>query len=29
VNGARLDGRRKLREGDVVQVGDTELRFER
>jgi pSer/pThr/pTyr-binding forkhead associated (FHA) protein len=29
VNGARLDGRRKLREGDVVQVGETELRFER
>jgi pSer/pThr/pTyr-binding forkhead associated (FHA) protein len=29
VNGARLDGRRLLRGGDVVQVGDTELRFER
>jgi pSer/pThr/pTyr-binding forkhead associated (FHA) protein len=29
VNGARLDGRRKLREGDVVRIGDTELRFER
>ena len=29
VNGARLDGRRRLREGDVVQIGDTELRFER
>jgi pSer/pThr/pTyr-binding forkhead associated (FHA) protein len=29
VNGSRLDGRRKLREGDVVQVGETELRFER
>jgi pSer/pThr/pTyr-binding forkhead associated (FHA) protein len=29
VNGARLDGRRLLREGDVVQIGDTELRFER
>jgi pSer/pThr/pTyr-binding forkhead associated (FHA) protein len=29
VNGARLDGRRKLREADVVQIGDTELRFER
>ena len=28
VNGARLNGRRKLREGDVVQIGDTELRFE-
>jgi FHA domain-containing protein len=29
VNSARLDGRRRLREGDLVQVGDTELRFER
>jgi pSer/pThr/pTyr-binding forkhead associated (FHA) protein len=29
VNGARLDGRRQLHEGDVVQIGDTELRFER
>jgi pSer/pThr/pTyr-binding forkhead associated (FHA) protein len=29
VNGARLDGRRQLREGDVVQIGDTELRFQR
>jgi pSer/pThr/pTyr-binding forkhead associated (FHA) protein len=29
VNGARLDGRRRLREGDLVQIGDTELRFER
>ena len=29
VNGARLDGRSLLREGDVVQIGDTELRFER
>jgi hypothetical protein len=29
VNGARLDGRRLLKEGDVVQIGDTELRFER
>lgn len=28
VNGSRLDGRRKLRGGDVVQVGETELRFE-
>jgi hypothetical protein len=28
VNGARLDGRRRLRGGDLVQVGDTELRFE-
>jgi pSer/pThr/pTyr-binding forkhead associated (FHA) protein len=29
VNGERIDGRRRLHEGDVVQVGDTELRFER
>jgi pSer/pThr/pTyr-binding forkhead associated (FHA) protein len=29
INGSRLDGRRKLREGDVVQIGDTELRFDR
>jgi pSer/pThr/pTyr-binding forkhead associated (FHA) protein len=29
VNGERLDGRRRLHEGDLVQVGDTELRFER
>jgi pSer/pThr/pTyr-binding forkhead associated (FHA) protein len=29
VNGSRLDGRRILKEGDIVQVGDTELRFER
>jgi pSer/pThr/pTyr-binding forkhead associated (FHA) protein len=29
VNGARLDGRRLLQEGDVVQIGDTELRFDR
>ena len=28
VNGAPLDGRRRLRVGDLVQVGDTELRFE-
>lgn len=28
VNGARLDGRRKLTRGDTVQIGDTELRFE-
>jgi pSer/pThr/pTyr-binding forkhead associated (FHA) protein len=28
VNGKRLDGRRRLRSGDVVQIGDTELRFE-
>lgn len=29
VNGTRLDGRRLLKQGDVVQIGDTELRFER
>jgi pSer/pThr/pTyr-binding forkhead associated (FHA) protein len=29
VNGERLNGRRRLHEGDLVQVGDTELRFER
>jgi pSer/pThr/pTyr-binding forkhead associated (FHA) protein len=29
VNGERIDGRRRLRRGDVVQVGDTELVFER
>jgi hypothetical protein len=29
VNGKRLDGRRSLKPGDVVQIGDTELRFER
>jgi pSer/pThr/pTyr-binding forkhead associated (FHA) protein len=28
VNGDRLDGRRRLHDGDVVQIGDTELRFE-
>jgi pSer/pThr/pTyr-binding forkhead associated (FHA) protein len=28
VNGKRLDGRRLLKAGDVVQIGDTELRFE-
>ncbi|MGH3052751.1 MAG: FHA domain-containing protein [Gaiellaceae bacterium] len=28
VNGSRLDGRRRLREGDVVQIGETELKFE-
>jgi pSer/pThr/pTyr-binding forkhead associated (FHA) protein len=27
VNDAPLNGRRKLRDGDVVKVGDTELRF--
>jgi pSer/pThr/pTyr-binding forkhead associated (FHA) protein len=29
VNGERLQGRRKLHEGDLIQVGDTELQFER
>jgi pSer/pThr/pTyr-binding forkhead associated (FHA) protein len=29
VNGERLEGRRRLHEGDLLQVGDTELRFER
>jgi pSer/pThr/pTyr-binding forkhead associated (FHA) protein len=29
VNGDRVDGRRRLRDGDVVKVGDTELRVER
>ena len=29
VNGERLDGRRRLHEGDLLQIGDTELRFER
>ena len=29
VNGQRMDGRRRLREGDVVRIGQTELRFER
>jgi pSer/pThr/pTyr-binding forkhead associated (FHA) protein len=29
VNGERVDGRRRLRDGDVVKVGDTELRVER
>jgi pSer/pThr/pTyr-binding forkhead associated (FHA) protein len=29
VNGDRIDGRRRLRDGDVVRVGDTELRVER
>jgi len=29
VNGERLNGRRRLHEGDVLQIGDTELRFER
>ncbi|MEO8291258.1 MAG: FHA domain-containing protein [Gaiellaceae bacterium] len=29
VNGEPVNGRRQLREGDIVQIGDTELRFER
>jgi pSer/pThr/pTyr-binding forkhead associated (FHA) protein len=29
LNAERVEGRRKLRSGDLVQVGDTELRFER
>ena len=28
VNGERMDGRHKLRDGDVVRIGETELRFE-
>jgi pSer/pThr/pTyr-binding forkhead associated (FHA) protein len=28
VNGERMDGRRRLRAGDVVRIGKTELRFE-
>jgi pSer/pThr/pTyr-binding forkhead associated (FHA) protein len=29
VNGERIEGRTRLHEGDLLQVGDTELRFER
>jgi pSer/pThr/pTyr-binding forkhead associated (FHA) protein len=29
VNGERIDGRHRLHEGDVLQIGDTELRLER
>jgi len=29
VNGERMDGRHRLREGDLVRIGQTELRFER
>jgi pSer/pThr/pTyr-binding forkhead associated (FHA) protein len=29
VNGEPVQGRRQLREGDIIQIGDTELRFER
>jgi pSer/pThr/pTyr-binding forkhead associated (FHA) protein len=28
INGERMDGRRRLHDGDVVRVGQTELRFE-
>jgi predicted component of type VI protein secretion system len=29
VNGERMNGRRQLQQGDVVRIGQTELRFER
>ncbi len=29
VNGERMDGRHRLQAGDVVRIGQTELRFER
>jgi pSer/pThr/pTyr-binding forkhead associated (FHA) protein len=29
VNGERMDGRHRLREGDLIRIGQTELRFER
>jgi predicted component of type VI protein secretion system len=29
VNGERMDGRHRLRPGDVVRIGQTELRFEK
>jgi pSer/pThr/pTyr-binding forkhead associated (FHA) protein len=29
VNGERVNGRRRLNAGDLLQIGDTELRFER
>jgi pSer/pThr/pTyr-binding forkhead associated (FHA) protein len=29
VNGERVEGRKQLHRGDLVQIGDTELRFER
>ena len=29
VNGERVNGRRRLHEGDRLQVGDTELEYER
>jgi pSer/pThr/pTyr-binding forkhead associated (FHA) protein len=28
VNGTKLDGPRKLAAGDVIRVGETDLRFE-
>jgi hypothetical protein len=28
VNGERIEGRRRLREGDLIRIGDTELRLE-
>ncbi|MBD0317462.1 MAG: FHA domain-containing protein [Thermoleophilia bacterium] len=28
VNGERMNGRRRLRDGDAVRIGETELRFE-
>jgi hypothetical protein len=28
VNGERVEGRRRLRDGDIVRIGDTELRLE-
>ena len=29
VNGERMDGRQRLHDGDVVRIGQTELRYER
>jgi len=29
VNGERVDGRRQLHRGDLLQIGDTEIRFQR
>jgi pSer/pThr/pTyr-binding forkhead associated (FHA) protein len=29
VNGSRMDGRHRLKNGDVIRIGATELRFER
>ena len=28
INGERMDGRRRLNDGDVVRIGETEMRFE-